>query len=224
MREAKPEKDSLKWLKATLAKCLLSDIFAAHVLYQHIGYLHGAVGLLVILQYGGYGAAYGYAGAVEGVHKLRLGALFPAEAYLGAARLEVLKVGAGAYLHIPAVAGHPYLYVVGLGAGEAQIACGEHYYMIGQAEALQHLLGVPGQGFQLVIAVLGLCELNKLHLVELMLADKPAGIAACGAGLAAEAARTQDRSRWIRSRKTVSSQLRQKPLMSLLNTWTAIRS
>ena len=58
MREAKPEKDSLKWLKATLAKCLLSDIFAAHVLYQHIGYLHGAVGLLVILQYGGYGAAY----------------------------------------------------------------------------------------------------------------------------------------------------------------------
>ena len=58
MREAKPEKDSLKWLKATLAKCLLSDIFAAHVLYQHIGYLHGAVWLLVILQYGGYGAAY----------------------------------------------------------------------------------------------------------------------------------------------------------------------
>ena len=69
------KKTPLKWLKATLAKCLLSDIFAAHVLYQHIGYLHGAVGLLVILQYGGYGAAYGYAGAVEGVHKLRLGAL-----------------------------------------------------------------------------------------------------------------------------------------------------
>ena len=121
------------------------------------------------------------------MQQLGLGALFPAEAYLGAARLEVLKVGAGAYLHIPAVAGHPYLYVVGLGAGEAQIACGEHYYMIGQAEALQHLLGVPGQGLQLVVAVLGLCELNKLHLVELMLADKPAGIAACGAGFAAEA-------------------------------------
>ena len=61
LREAKPEKDSLKWLKATLAKCLLSDIFAAHVFYQHIRYLHGAVGLLVILQYGGDGAAYRHA-------------------------------------------------------------------------------------------------------------------------------------------------------------------
>ena len=119
--------------------------------------------------------------------ELRLRILVAAEANLRTASLEILKIGAGAYLHIAAVAGHPDLDIIGLCGAEAEIAGAEAYDTVGKAETLKHAFGVVREFFKLRIAILGLCEFDELDLVELVLTYESPRITARAACLAAEA-------------------------------------
>ena len=59
----------------------------------------------------------------------------------------------------------------------------------GRPRRLQNVLGIGGELFELVVALLGPRELHQLHLLKLVLADDAAHVAAVGAGFAAEAGR-----------------------------------
>ena len=58
-----------------------------------------------------------------------------------------------------------------------------------ETKGLEHILGVGEQGFQLVVAGPGFDELDHLHLVELVHADKSPRVLAVASGLAAETGR-----------------------------------
>ena len=60
---------------------------------------------------------------------------------------------------------------------------------VGQAEALEHRLGIARQRLELVVRLLGRRELHELDLVELVLPDQAAHVGAVRPGLAAEARR-----------------------------------
>src|SRR6185503_11722673 len=83
----------------------------------------------------------------------------------------------------------PDFDVVGLGRSEAHVAGREYYRSVRQAEPLQDILGVGREFFELIVTFLGTCELHQLDLLELVLPDDAAYVAAVGAGLAAEAGR-----------------------------------
>ena len=57
------------------------------------------------------------------------------------------------------------------------------------SEPAQDILGIGGQPFELIVAIFRLGELHQLHLLELVLPDDAAHVAAIRAGLAAEAGR-----------------------------------
>ena len=74
-------------------------LHAAHIGTQNLGDRDGAVGILIVLQNGGHGAAGRQAGTVESVQVARtLEVLGVAILDVGAASLEVTAVGAGADL------------------------------------------------------------------------------------------------------------------------------
>src|SRR3990170_4218645 len=93
-----------------------------HVGAEGLGDGDAAIGVLVVLQHGGEGAADGQAAAVEGVDELSPGAGDGAIADAGAAGLEVGAVGAGGDFDPVVLAGAPGLQVVFLGGGEAEVA------------------------------------------------------------------------------------------------------
>src|ERR1700692_166000 len=101
----------------------------------------GAVLLLVVLQDGDEGAAYGEARAVQGVQEAGA-AGGGAVAEIRAAGLEVLAVAAGGDLSVGALGGEPDLEVVGLGGGEAGVAGGEADDAVGQLEQLPEVLEI----------------------------------------------------------------------------------
>ena len=77
---------------------------AAHVGTQHLGHGDGAVGVLVVLDDGGHGAAHGKTAAVERVREV-LPAVLVDVLDVGATRLEVTAVAAARYLLVGTVAG-----------------------------------------------------------------------------------------------------------------------
>ena len=104
-----------------------------------------------------------------------------------AACLEVLAVAARADFAVGVLPREPDLDVVGLRRAEAHVSGAEHYDAVGDFKELEHALGAVRHVLKLVVALLRRAELHHLDLVELVLAQHSAHVAAVAAGLAAEA-------------------------------------
>src|SRR6185436_17780244 len=171
------------------------DAFEApHVRAQGRREQHRAVRLLAVLEHGDERAADGEARAVERVQQRRLAAsiwTMRAVAQVGAARLEVLAVAARGDLAIRVLPRQPHLDVVGLRRGEAEVAGRERHHAVGQPEHLQHAFGVAGELLERGVALRRRGELHQLDLVELVLTDQAAHVAAVRARLGAEAGRVR---------------------------------
>lgn len=72
---------------------------------------------------------------------------------------------------------------------ESDVAGAKADYAIRQAQKLQNVFGVGNHGLQIVVAFFRLCVLDHFHLVELVHANKAAGVASGGTSLFAEARR-----------------------------------
>ena len=83
----------------------------------------------------------------------------------------------------------PDFKIEGLGRAEAHVAGAQQQPAVRQAELLQHRFGAAGHALVLGIGLLGSGDADQLDLLELVLADHPAHIAAATAGLGAEAHR-----------------------------------
>ena len=81
--------------------------------------------LLVIFHDRHQSAADRQAGAVQGMHQLRLAGGGIAPARLHAPRLEILEVAAGGDLAILLLARQPHFQVVGLGGGKSDVAAAQ---------------------------------------------------------------------------------------------------
>jgi hypothetical protein len=81
------------------------------------------------------------------VHQLVL-ALGVLEAGLQAAGLEGFAVAHRADLAVGVLRGQPHFQVVGLGGAKAHVAGAQAHHAVGQAQLLQHGLGVAGHFFQ----------------------------------------------------------------------------
>mmetsp|Transcript_1075 Transcript_1075/g.1642 ORF Transcript_1075/g.1642 Transcript_1075/m.1642 type:complete len:501 (-) Transcript_1075:722-2224(-) len=159
---------------------------APHVGAQHLRHRDAAIGVLVVLQHGHQRAAHGQAGAVQRVHQFVL-AQGVLEARLHAAGLEGAHVRAGADLAVGVLRRQPDLQVIGLDRAKAHVARAQQHRAVRQAELLQDGLGVAGHLVERRHAVLGMLDADHLDLVELVLADHAAGVAAGRARLRAEA-------------------------------------
>ena len=109
------------------------------------------------------------------------------EAGLQASRLEGLAIAHRADLAIGVLRGQPHFQVVGLGGAKTHVARAQAHHAVRQSELLQHGFGVARHFFQRVVALVGVHDLHHLDLVELVLADHAARIAAVAAGFGAEA-------------------------------------
>ncbi|MCW0417619.1 hypothetical protein NB689_003373 [Xanthomonas sacchari] len=114
-----------------------------------------------------------------------------APARLHAPRLEVAAVGAGGDLAIGLLRRQPDFQVVGLAGREAHVAGAQQHLAVRQAKRLQHHFGAAGHAFVFGGAVLRAAHADQFHLLELVLADHAAGVAAAAAGLGAEAQRVR---------------------------------
>lgn len=105
------------------------------------------------------------------VSRLSFSAFFVPD--IGAAGLEVLKVGAGGNLNVTVIGRHPYLNIIGLCRRETDIAGAKGDYMVGKAQTLQSNFGLMGQRLQLIVGVVRLDKFDQFDFVELMLTDQP---------------------------------------------------
>lgn len=121
------------------------------------------------------------------MHQLRLAGFRVAPARLHAPRLEIAAVGAGGDFPVLVLARHPNFQIVGLGRAKAHVAGAQGQHAVRQFEPLQYLLGIGGQFLQRLVGLGRIDDPHHFHLVELVLADHAAGVAAGGAGLAAKA-------------------------------------
>jgi hypothetical protein len=110
---------------------------------------------------------------------------------LGAPRLVVVVQGAARHLEPAADARRPYLEVVRLRIGEAEVAAGQQQHAVAQAEPLQHGLRVRRQLVERRAARVRPLEPHQLDLVELVHAQDAARVLAVRAGLAPEARRVR---------------------------------
>ena len=106
---------------------------------------------------------------------------------VGAARLEVAAVRAAGDFLVAVVTGQPHLDVVGLARGEAQVARAQRDDAVRKAELLEQVFRLGGHALELVVGVLRRGKLHHFDLVELVLADDAARVAARRARLFAEA-------------------------------------
>ena len=160
------------------------DHFFVHIGTQYFGYNHAAILLLKVFDNRHPGAAHRQSAAIERVHVL--GFLAVAVTDAGAAGLEGFIVGAGGDFLIGILSRQPDLNIVGLGGVCSQIAGTQHNGAEGEPQADQDVFGIGGEFVQFLVALFGPGELDQLYLLELMLADDAANVAAIGAGLAAE--------------------------------------
>src|ERR1019366_6760557 len=163
------------------------DHFFAHIGAQDFGDHHAAILLLIVLDNRHPGAAHRQAAAVDGVGELGLLAGLVTDA--GAPRLERFEVGAGGDFLVPVLPRQPDFDVVLLRRARAHVAGTEHHGAEGEAEPPQDILGVAGERVEFLVALLRAGELHQFHLLELVLADDAANVAAVAAGLAAETRR-----------------------------------
>ena len=160
-----------------------------HVRTEDFRYDDGAVGLLVVFQDGGNGTAYGEAGAVEGMDVFRFVLRRAAEADIGTASLEIFRVGTRRDFAVFALRREPYFDVEGLSSGEANVAGAEANDVVRQAEGFQDVFGVVRHLVQFFIARFRSGEFDHFYLVELVLTDETARVAAGRACFGAEARR-----------------------------------
>src|SRR6266481_1514611 len=158
-----------------------------HVWTQNFGDQDRAICLLIIFDDSDPGAADGEAGAVERVNKVALAAAFWLIADTGAPRLEGFAVRAGRDLSKFVARRQPDFDVVGFCRSKAHVAGAEQHGAIVQAELLKNGFCISYQRFVLFVAFLRMGELEELNLLELMLAEDPAGVFSGGAGFGAEA-------------------------------------
>src|SRR5690606_32341352 len=160
---------------------------ATHVRAQRLGHRDRAVGLLEVLHHRDQGAPDRRAGAIERMHGFGLAAVGVAPARLHPPGLEIPAVRARRDLAIGLLRRQPDLQVVSLARGEPHVARTPQHAPVWQAQALEHGLGGAGHALEFRIAVLGTRDRDQLHLLELVLADHAAHVAAAAAGLRAEA-------------------------------------
>src|SRR5665647_1719246 len=165
------------------------DHFCAHIGAQDFGDHHAAILLLIVLDNRHPGAAHRQAAAVDGVGEL--GLLAGPVPNAGAPRLERFEVGAGGDFLVPVLPRQPDFDVVRLRRARAHVAGTEHHGAEGEAEPPQDILGVGGERVEFLVALLRAGELHQFHLLELVLADDAADVAAVAAGLAAETRRVR---------------------------------
>ena len=103
--------------------------------------------------------------------------------------LEVPAVRARGNFLVRVVARQPNLQVIGLAAGESNVARAKADHAVRQLELLKNVLGVVNHGFQIVLRFLGLGEFHHFHLAELVHANNAARVATSSARLGAEAGR-----------------------------------
>src|SRR5690349_11164976 len=123
------------------------------------------------------------------MYGLRSHALRGAEAGTEAARLVVGRVRAGGELAVAALARDPGLAVVLLRRRGAEVADGDVDDAVGDLELAEDPLLDRQQALVLLTGGVRLDKREHLDLVELVDAEDAAGVAAGGAGLAAEAGR-----------------------------------
>ncbi len=151
---------------------------------------HRPVGVLAVLEDRDERAADRKARAVQRVHELVL-ALRVLVAGLHAPRLEGPAVRDRADLAVGLLRRHPDLEVVRLRGTEAHVARGEQHHAVREAELLQHRFGVADHLVERRLARVRMDDLHHLDLVELVLANHPARVAAGAAGFAAKARRVR---------------------------------
>ena len=123
------------------------------------------------------------------MYKFRLGLGIAAEFDIGTACLIIQAVRAGRNLTVLALRREPYFDIIGLGRRKAHIARAKLHHMVRQLQNAQNIFSSIHHGFEFVPARFRLNEFNQLDLVELMLADKTAGVAAGTACFSTEASR-----------------------------------
>ena len=101
--------------------------------------------------------------------------------------LEGLTVAARADLAIALLRRQPDFKVVSPGRGKSHVAGGQQHHAVREFQPLQDGFGVADHLLKRLRAVVGLDDLHHLHLVELMLANHPAGVATGAARLGAKA-------------------------------------
>src|SRR3989441_1044746 len=160
-----------------------------HIRSKRVRDRDASVRFLVILESRDERAAHGEPRAVERVAVLGAAAGGGAVADLGPARLERRAVRARRDLAVLPLPGQPDLHVVALRRLEPHVAGAVEHHPIGELEALEHRLGVPDHGLQLVVRLRGRRDLHQLDLVELVLSDHALHVLAVRPRLAAVARR-----------------------------------
>ncbi|CAM2158458.1 hypothetical protein PT2222_40321 [Paraburkholderia tropica] len=160
----------------------------AHVRTQRFRHGDRAIGFLIVLQHRDQRAAHREARTIERVHEFRL-ALRVAIARLHAARLERFRVRAARNFAIRVLRRQPDFEVVRLGRRETHVARAQRDHAIRQAKLLQDGFRVHDHLLQRVIRRFRRDDLDHFDLVELMLTDHAARVAAIRAGFRAEARR-----------------------------------
>src|SRR5579863_9299987 len=107
----------------------------------------------------------------------------------GSPRLERLAVGAGRNFTELIATRQPNLEVVGLRRSKPHVAGAKQHRAVMQPELLEDRLRIPDQCFVFLIALVGMRELEQLHLLKLMLAKDAARIFPGRARLGAKARR-----------------------------------
>ncbi len=158
-----------------------------HVRAKHFGDLEGAVFLLVVVADTDHHARCGEARTVQRVNVDVLAADLGLD--VGAACLVVFEVGAGADFE-------PLLFdrgvdfqVVALGGTETEVTLTEGEAVVGEAELFEEHFTEAGEFFVVFVAAFRVGEVNHFHLVELVQAEKTAGVLTVATGFAAEAGR-----------------------------------
>src|SRR5712691_4197645 len=135
---------------------MISDrLLTAHIGPQRLGDRDRAVMALEVLEDRDHRAAKREAGAVEGMHRARALASCRPVARLHALGLERAAIRAARNLAVGVLAREPDLDIVGLARGESHIAGRQEHDAIGEAEALQHLLGALGHALVLGLGIFG---------------------------------------------------------------------
>ena len=104
-------------------------------------------------------------------------------------RLESPGIRAARNLAIGGLAGHPDLDVMGLGGAETRVAAAQDHQTVWQAEALQGLFRTAGHPVEFGFGIIRRHNRHQLDLVELMLAQHAARVAAGRTGFGPEARR-----------------------------------
>src|SRR5262245_10864862 len=145
--------------------------------------------LLIVLHDCDPGPSHSEPGPVQRVDKPYLFARARPVFDVGPASLETIKIAARRNFTVSALPRKPHFDVIALGCGESHISGGMDHHAVGDFQALQNLLRVLHQRFQLRVRIFRTREFHQLDLIELMLTENAANILTVRTCLTAEARR-----------------------------------